>query len=73
MAFVTFDELTVDDIFEPSITTVIQPAYEIGARGAEALLRRLRDSGQGEIRTIVVDASLRIRASSRSRELSTSV
>ena len=41
IAFVTFDELTVDDLFSPSITTVVQPAYDIGYRAAEILLDRI--------------------------------
>jgi LacI family transcriptional regulator len=73
IGFATFDELTLDDIFEPSITTVVQPAFEIGARGAEALVRRVRREGKSNIRTIAVDASLRVRASSRPREVTTSV
>ena len=41
IAFATFDELTVDDLFTPSITTVVQPAYEIGFKAAEILLKRI--------------------------------
>src|SRR5262249_30143186 len=43
IGFVTFDELTVDDLFEPAVTTVVQPAYEIGFRAAEVLLQRIED------------------------------
>ena len=41
IAFATFDELTVDDLFSPSITTVVQPAYDIGSRAAQILLDRI--------------------------------
>ena len=41
IAFATFDELTVDDMFSPSITTVVQPAYDIGYRAAQILLDRI--------------------------------
>lgn len=41
MAFVTFDELTEHDLFRPSITTIVQPAAEIGGRAAEILIGRL--------------------------------
>src|SRR5262249_58218832 len=27
-ALVTVDELTVDDLFQPAVTTVVQPAYD---------------------------------------------
>lgn len=43
IAFVTVDELTVEDLFKPSITTVVQPAYDIGFRAAEILLNRIED------------------------------
>src|SRR5258708_29580682 len=37
IAFVTFDELTAEDVFRPAITSVVQPAHEIGYPGAETL------------------------------------
>ena len=40
VGFLTFDELTVDDLFTPAITTILQPAYEIGSQAAELLLSR---------------------------------
>jgi DNA-binding LacI/PurR family transcriptional regulator len=42
IAFVTFDELTAEDVFRPSITSIVQPAYEIGYRGTEILMERIR-------------------------------
>ena len=48
IAFATFDELTVDDIFSPSITTVVQPAYDIGFRAAEILLDRIEGVGHAD-------------------------
>ncbi len=38
----TFDELTSEDLFKPGITSVVQPAFQIGARAVEVLLRRIR-------------------------------
>jgi DNA-binding LacI/PurR family transcriptional regulator len=46
IAFVTFDELTVADLFTPAITTIEQPAYDIGFRAAEILLQRIEQSAQ---------------------------
>jgi DNA-binding LacI/PurR family transcriptional regulator len=68
IAFVTFDELTVDDLFTPSITTVVQPAYEIGFRAAEVLLERI-EAGTTPDRnaTIRLPATLKIRTSSTAR------
>jgi DNA-binding LacI/PurR family transcriptional regulator len=41
LAFVTFDELTSDDFFHPSITSVLQPTFSIGYRAVEVLLNRI--------------------------------
>jgi LacI family transcriptional regulator len=42
IAFVTFDELTADDFFRPAVTTILQPAFDIGYRAVEVLLDRIR-------------------------------
>ena len=47
IAFVTFDELTVDDLFTPSITTVVQPAYDIGCAGRRDSARPHRGKADG--------------------------
>jgi LacI family transcriptional regulator len=67
VGFATFDELTVDDLLEPSITTIVQPAFQIGSIGAEALLNRIGNREPPAILTVGVDASLKIRESSRQR------
>ena len=64
IAFATFDELTVDDLFLPAITTVVQPAYDIGFRAAEILLQRIEDGAGDEAITIRLPASLKVRDSS---------
>ena len=69
IAFATFDELTIDGLFTPSITTVVQPAYDIGYRAAELLLKRIESedfTGRRYI-TIRLPATLRIRESSGKR------
>jgi DNA-binding LacI/PurR family transcriptional regulator len=66
IGFATFDELTVDDLFSPSITTVVQPAYEIGFRAAEILLSRIDGHEKSEAPiTVRLPATLKIRDSSR--------
>ena len=66
IGFLTFDELTVDDLFSPHITTVVQPAYEIGFQAAGMLLGRI-SSGErdGGSLTVKLPGSLKIRDSSR--------
>jgi DNA-binding LacI/PurR family transcriptional regulator len=66
IAFATFDELTVDELFKPSITTVVQPAYDIGSRAAQILLDRIEGvATQTESITVRLPATLKIRDSSR--------
>jgi DNA-binding LacI/PurR family transcriptional regulator len=67
IAFVTFDDLTVDELFTPSITTVVQPAYDIGFRAAQILLERLDGNVESASLTVRLPATLRVRESSRRR------
>lgn len=66
LAYVTFDELTSEDLFRPGITSVVQPAYEIGARAVQVLLKRIGDeSVQTAVEKVRLPASLIVRESSR--------
>lgn len=66
IGFVTFDELTVEDLFKPAITTVVQPAYEIGSRAAGILLDRIeRIPRKDSVITLRLPAVLKVRESSR--------
>ncbi len=66
IAFATFDELTVDDIFSPSITAVVQPAYDIGSQAANLLLDRIEQvAGLDKTVTIRLAANLKVGESSR--------
>jgi DNA-binding LacI/PurR family transcriptional regulator len=65
IAFVTVDELTVDDLFYPSITTVVQPAFDIGGRAAEMLLDRIESIATSDSVTVRLQANLKIGQSSR--------
>ncbi len=64
IAFATFDELTVEDLFTPSITTIVQPAYEIGSRAAEILLDRINGTAPEGTVAVRLPAHLKVRASS---------
>jgi DNA-binding LacI/PurR family transcriptional regulator len=68
IAFAIFDELTVDELFQPSITTIVQPSYETGSDASEALLKRICGESFGkEPITIRLPAILKIRESSHAR------
>ena len=65
IAFVTFDEITAEDIFRPAITSVVQPAYEIGYRAAEILIERIQAGPtQGPRIEARLPATLKVRESS---------
>jgi DNA-binding LacI/PurR family transcriptional regulator len=66
LGFLTFDELTVEDLFTPSITTIVQPAYDIGFQAGKILLDRIEGLATQETSiTVRLPATLKIRASSR--------
>jgi len=65
IAFVTFDEITAEDIFRPAITAVVQPAYEIGYRAAEILIERIQAGpASGPRSEARLPATLKVRESS---------
>jgi DNA-binding LacI/PurR family transcriptional regulator len=41
LAFATIDEVMIDDVFRPTITSVVQPTHEIGYRAVEVLMDRI--------------------------------
>jgi DNA-binding LacI/PurR family transcriptional regulator len=65
VAFVTVDELTVHDLFYPSITTVVQPAFEIGGRAAEILVDRIESAATDDSVTVRLHPMLKVGESSQ--------
>ena len=59
---VSFDEIPWAALIRPSLTTVAQPAYQIGVEAARLLLRRIRNP-EAAIRQLVLQPELRIRES----------
>lgn len=66
VALVTFDDLPFpwSDVFRPRLTTVAQPAYELGTRAAEMLIRQLQASAPPPTRRIILEGKLVVRESS---------
>jgi len=65
IAFATFDELSANDVFRPGITSVVQPAQEIGSKAAQILIDRIRNGLDPRTRVdIRLPATLKIRESS---------
>lgn len=65
MAFVTFDELIAEDFFQPRITSVVQPTFDIGYRAVEVLLDRFAYGDARGISNVRLPATLVVRDSSR--------
>jgi LacI family transcriptional regulator len=67
MAVAGYDDIQIASMIRPSLTTVAQPAYRMGAVAAEVLLERL-NSGPGHPRKVhVLDPTLVVRDSTGGR------
>jgi len=65
IALVGFTNMPVSDALEPSLTTVDQPAYEMGRLAANNLLDQLMDPEGFQPRSVVLDSELIVRKSSQ--------
>ncbi|MEJ5943966.1 LacI family DNA-binding transcriptional regulator [Pseudokineococcus basanitobsidens] len=66
VGLVAFDDAPWSTLVEPAVTVVAQPAYELGTRAAQLLLERVRgEATDVPARTVVLDARLLVRGSSR--------
>lgn len=63
-ALATFDGFVFPDVFHPTVTTVVQAAYEIGVRGAEILIQRLNGVLTSDPVRIILPTELRLKESS---------
>jgi pimeloyl-ACP methyl ester carboxylesterase len=62
-AFATFDGFPHPDLFRPRITSVTQPAFDIGATTKQLLLDRLSGRGTTQPKTIGLPAQITYRES----------
>ncbi len=60
LELMTWSDSPLLDVFDPPISTVRQPSYEMGVRAAELLLRRIKD-GRGAPETILLPTELKVR------------
>lgn len=63
MSVVGFDDLPPRLIMQPSLTVVVQPAYEMGQQATELLLERLSGNAPEACREIILPTELIIRSS----------
>ncbi|WNS81426.1 substrate-binding domain-containing protein [Domibacillus sp. DTU_2020_1001157_1_SI_ALB_TIR_016] len=64
LALIVFDNIKFADIYEPAITTISQPAYEMGTRAAELLIQQIMKKPVTP-ETHVLETSLLIRDSAQ--------
>jgi LacI family transcriptional regulator len=62
-AFGTFDGFAHADLFRPRITTITQPAYDIGVTAMQLLLRRFGDASVTRSKTVRLKADIAYRDS----------
>lgn len=62
-ALASFDGFLFPDVFRPALTTVVQPAYEIGARGAEMLIQRVEGVVPSEAVCVELPTELHLKES----------
>lgn len=63
IAIASFDDLPLASAFRPHLTAVALPAYQIGNKGAELLIKRVRELTTCKHLTIRLDSELIIRES----------
>ncbi|RRJ97265.1 LacI family transcriptional regulator [Opitutaceae bacterium TAV4] len=63
IAVVNFDDLPLASVFNPPLTVVRQPAYEVGSAAAELLLQRIQTPGRAPV-SLMLRPELVIRGSS---------
>jgi len=63
VAVVGFDDMSWAPLLRPSLTTVAQPTYDVGAETARMLLGRINGLS-GAARELMLTPTLRARASS---------
>jgi LacI family transcriptional regulator len=69
IAFATFDGFAYADLFQPQLTTVRQPAFQVGAMAAELLTKRIADKS-GETSIVRLAPKIEYRGSTGASPLS---
>jgi LacI family transcriptional regulator len=63
LSIVGFNDMPFAGRFQPPLTTIRIPHYELGAAAAELMLERLQEGGGGEARTVLLEPALVVRSS----------
>jgi LacI family transcriptional regulator len=62
VSVIGFDDIEVSELTDPALTTVFQPGYQMGAKGAALLIKRIRGSSEPP-QNIILPTELKIRHS----------
>ena len=62
ISLVGFDDIPAGEFLDPPLTVIAQPTYQIGARAAELLIRRIQDP-EAPIREVLLNGTLVVRGS----------
>lgn len=65
VAFIGFTNLQVAHLLDPPLSTVVQPAFEIGKTAASMLLDTIENKQRTAIKTIKIPTEVNLRASSK--------
>ena len=68
ISVVGFDDIQTAKLIHPSLTTVRQPAYEMGQRASEILINYLKNNDIESVGTVTFKPQLIIRNSTQSKE-----
>ncbi len=64
VAVVGFSNWSISSLYEPSITTIDQPGYEMGRQATEMLINQINDPGNRKFKICTLQSSLIVRESS---------
>ena len=65
MGVIGFANLPISDLVEPSLSTIEQPAQELGQKATELMLKQLDNREEFEPETVVVPTRLIVRNSTK--------
>ncbi len=65
VSVVGYDDIAMASTFEPKLTTIHQPIYEMGRRSIQLMLHQTQGGGMGVPESVVLSASLVKRESVR--------
>ncbi len=63
------DDTTLSEMVDPTLSSVLQPGYDMGVKATQLLLDRINGNNIEDIQTLKLDTALRIRRSSNRKSI----